>query len=596
MSATDAALPRWDMTPIFPSLESAEFSAAFASALSDLDALAALFDKHSVRKRETDAVDAEFAAAYDAVTAPVNALLDKMRTLGAYIGCFTTTNANDETAKSAESKLDMDYVRLSQLMTRYVAWVGFSDVESLKQKSELAASNAYALAKAQYQARHQMSEAEESLAAELSASGISGWAKLHGNITALLTAKVEIGGETKTLPMSEIRSLANNADRAIRQAAYDAEIKAWETVTVPLAAALNGVKGYQQTVRKRRGYANDVEPTLLSNGIDRPTLDAMQAACVESFPDFRRYMALKARALGVEKLAWHDLLAPLGETSRRYAWPEAEDVIRTNFAAFSDRMADFAETTFREKWIDAGPRYGKEGGAYCTGTRPGESRVFMNFDGSANGVSTLAHELGHAYHNLNLKDRSPMQRSTPMTLAETASLFCETLVSAAEMRRAAPQEKLTLLDRDLQGDCQIVIDIHSRFLFEQSVFDLRSQRDLNASEFSEKMLAAQKATYGENMDSLHPYMWAVKGHYYGPLFYNYPYTFGALFTISLYNVYLQDQNSFRARYDDFLSSTGLADAPTLAKNFGLDITDLAFWRGGLNVIRAKIDDFAQLVK
>ena len=492
MSVIDAALPRWDMTPIFPSLESAEFSAAYAAALSDLETLAALFEKHAVRKRETDAVTAEFAAAHDAVTVPVNALLEKMRLLASYIGCFTTVDANDETAKAAESKLDMDYVRLSQLMTRYVAWVGSSDVEALKRNSKLAESNAYALTKAQYQARHQMSEAEESLAAELSASGISGWAKLHGNITALLTAPVEIGGETKTLPMSEIRSLANNPDRAVRKAAYDAELTAWATVTVPLAAALNGVKGYQQTVRKRRGYANDVEPTLLSNGIDRATLDAMQTACVEAFPDFRRYMALKAKALGVEKLAWHDLLAPLGETSRRYTWPEAEDVIRTNFRAFSNRMADFADTSFREKWIDAEPRFAKEGGAYCTSMRPGESRVFMNFDGSANGVSTLAHELGHAYHNLNLKGRSPLQRATPMTLAETASLFCETLVSEAERQKATAQEKLTLLDRDLQGDCQIVIDIHSRFLFEQSVFDLRGQRDLSAAEFSEKMLAAQK--------------------------------------------------------------------------------------------------------
>ena len=259
-------------------------------------------------------------------------------------------------------------------------------------------------------------------------------------------------------------------------------------------------------------------------------------------------------------------------------------------------MADFADTSFREKWIDAEPRFGKEGSAYCTSMRPGESRVFMNFDGSANGVSTLAHELGHAYHNLNLKDRSPLQRSTPMTLAETASLFCETLISEAERQKAPAQEKLTLLDRDLQGDCQIVVDIHSRFLFEQSVFDLRNQRDLSAAEFSEKMLEAQKATYGADMASYHDKMWAVKGHYYGPLFYNYPYTFGALFTISLYNVYLQDQDAFRASYDDFLSSTGLADAPTLAKNFGLDITDLEFWRGGLNVIRTKIDDFERIVK
>ena len=596
MSANVAALPRWDMTPIFPSLESPEFSQAFAAALSALSALSALFDRYSVRRRETETADAEFAAAYDAVTEPLNALLQKMRTLGAYIGCFTSVDARDNTAKSAESRLDMEYVRLSQLLTRYVAWVGSSDIETLMQRSELARSNAYALAKAKTQARHQMSEAEESLAAELSTSGVSAWAKLHGSMTALLTANVAINGEAKILPMSEIRSLANSPDRAVRKAAYEAEIAAWETVSIPLAAALNGVKGYQQTVRKRRGYENDVEPTLLQNGINRATLDALQSACIEAFPEMRRYFAAKAKALGVEKLAWYDLFAPVGEASKRYDWPEAEEVIRLNFRAFSDRMAEFADQTFREKWIDAEPRVGKEGGAYCTGLRPGESRVFMNFDGSANGVSTLAHELGHAYHNLNLKDRSPMQSSTPMTLAETASLFCETLVADAQMQKADAQERKTLLDRWLQNAAQIVVDIHSRFLFEQSVFDLRQERDLTPAEFSEKMLSAQKATYGEDMDCLHEYMWAVKGHYYGPLFYNYPYTFGMLFTISLYNIYKQEPNKFRAMYDEFLSSTGLADAPTLAQNFGLDITDIEFWRGGLNVLRGQIDEFAQLVK
>ena len=596
MPADETALPHWDLTPIFPALESPEFDAAFQSVLAETTALTAIFDTHNVRKRETEAVDAAFVASYEAVTAPLNALLQNVSTIGSYIGCFVTVDARNDAAKARESLLDNNWVNLGKLFTRYVAWVGSSDVAALAAQSDVAKRNAYGLEKARIQAMHQMSEAEEALAAELGTSGISAWSKLHGTLTALLTAEVRVEGETKTLPMSGLRALANNPNRAVRKAAYEAELAAWDTVTVPLAAALNGVKGYQQTVRKRRKYANDVEPTLLSNGIDAATLAAMQQACAEAFPDFRRYMRLKAHALGVPKLDWYDLFAPLGTTSKKFTWEEAEEIIRVNFRAYSDRMADFADVTFRDRWIDAEPRVGKEGGAYCTGMRPGESRVFMNFDGSFNSVSTLAHELGHAYHNLNLKDCEPLQRSTPMTLAETASIFCETLVSEAAMQKADTEERRTLLDTALLHALQTVVDIHSRFLFEKSVFDLREQRDLSVAEFSEKMLAAQKATYGEELATYHDKMWAVKGHYYGPLFYNYPYTFGMLFSLGLYARYKQDPEPFKTGYDELLASTGLADATTLARKFGIDITKPDFWRSSLDIVRGQIDEFEQLLK
>ncbi|MBV9468177.1 MAG: hypothetical protein JOZ57_02895, partial [Abitibacteriaceae bacterium] len=231
-----------------------------------------------------------------------------------------------------------------------------------------------------------------------------------------------------------------------------------------------------------------------------------------------------------------------------------------------------------------------------TGIRPGESRVMMNFDGSFTSVSTLAHELGHAYHNLNLVNRTPLQRATPMTLAETASIFCETLAFDGAMAQADKNERLALLDTALMRNLMVVVDIHSRFLFESGVFQKRAARDLTVNEFNELMLEAQRNTYGERLDPLHPYMWAVKGHYYGPTFYNYPYTFGLLFGLGLYARYQNDADSFRQEYDDFLSSTGLADAKTLAQRFDVDITGTAFWKSSLDVIRQQIADFEELTK
>lgn len=595
MNQTTQQPPHWDMTPIFPSLESSEFEREFASALNGISELASLFDRYQVRRRDTAAVDEQWIRQCEEVLQQLNLLRERLRTLGSYINCFVTTDARNETAKALQSKLETQSVQLGQLETRLVAWLGSSDIEVLLKGSSLAPEHEFFLRRAALLEKHQMSEAEENLSSALRPMGLGGWAKLHGNISALLTATVPVRGEEKLLPMSAVRALASDADRGVRQAAFESEIAAWQSVSVPMAAALNGIKGYQRTIRQRRGYSDDVEPTLIANSIDRPTLQAMQQACIASFPDFRRYMDIKARALGVERLAWFDLHAPISTAQSTWTWPAAESFIEENFARYSPQLAAFARRTFDERWIDAEAHVGKAGGAYCTGIRPSESRVLMNFDGSFTSVSTLAHELGHAYHNLTLARRTPLQRSVPSTLAETASIFCETLVFEAAVANAGHDERIALLDNALERNLMVVVDIHSRFLFEQAVFQKREARDLTESEFCTLMTDAQRATYGERLDPLHPYMWAVKGHYYGPTFYNYPYTFGLLFGLGLYAGYRHDPENFRDRYDEFLSSAGMNDAQTLAQQFGLDITDTAFWKASLDVIRDQIDELEKLL-
>ena len=583
------------MTPIFPSLTSPEFTAEFENALDSIGAMSARFDDYSVARRDDGAVDATFVERFEEIVNSLNQLLERLNTLGSYIGCFVTTDAGDELAKARESEMETRTIVLGQLETRLVAWVGSSDVESLLSQSTVARDHEFWVRRAAQLAAHQMSAEEENLAASLRPMGLGGWAKLHGNMTALLSVDVEVGGEKKVLPMSSIRALAHDPNRATREAAFVAELAAWETVSMPLAAAMNGVKGFQREVRARRGYDNDVAPTLIRNSIDAATLDAMQSACVAAFPDFRRYMKAKARALGVEQLAWFDLVAPVGQSESEWNWEDSQKFLSENFGAYSPKMADFSNRAYDEHWMDAPSRMGKVGGAYCTGTRPGESRILTNFDGSYNAVSTVAHELGHGYHNLCLEKRTPLQSQIPMTLAETASIFCETLALQAAIKDADTQERIALLDNSLSGSLQVVVDIHSRFLFEQSVFDKRAARELTESEFCELMLDAQKQTYGEELASLHPYMWAVKLHYYGPTFYNYPYTFGLLFGLGLYAIYQRESETFRAQYDDFLSECGMADAKTLAARFDIDVTTPDFWTASLDVIRAQIDEFERLV-
>jgi len=594
MTVDATSPPRWDLAPIFPRIDSPELVRALDNVRTEIGELSTEFDARNVRRRTDATVDAELVAAFEAITERINALLQRLYTLSSYVNCLVTTDAKDDEARKAQSVLAGERAKLDPLLTRYIAWVGTTDLESLTSESVVAREHAWSLAKATCQARFQMEEGEERLAAELRPSSITGWARLHGNLSALLTADVDLPDGRRTIPIAQVRALANDPIRDVRRAAFEGELRAWETVEIPMAAAINGVKGYQNVVRGNRGYADDLEPTFLMNDINRDILQAMQAACMESFPDFRRYLNTKARALGLERLAWYDVNAPLGTAAKQWSWADAESFIVENFAQFSGRLADFAARAFRERWVDAEPRLGKQGGAYCTGPLPGVSRIMMNFDGSFMSVSTLAHELGHAYHNLNLADRTPLQRETPMTLAETASIFCETLSFEAALSRAERDEKIALLNTSLERDLGVVVDIHSRFLFESSVFELRASRDLTVSELKERMLLAQRETYGPDVEPLHPYMWAVKGHYYGPLFYNYPYTFGLLFGIGLYAEYQNDPQRFVGRYDDLLSNTGMADAATLAMQFGIDIADVGFWRSSLDIIRQRIAEFESI--
>jgi oligoendopeptidase F len=230
------------------------------------------------------------------------------------------------------------------------------------------------------------------------------------------------------------------------------------------------------------------------------------------------------------------------------------------------------------------------------GVRRDESRIFVNFTGSFVDVSTVAHELGHAYHNLNLADRTPLQQRTPMALAETASTFCETIVTRALLARATDDERLGILNADLVDAGMIVLVIHSRFLFEKAVFEGRERRELSPGELCRAMSDAQLECFGEAIDpeSLHPYMWCVSPHYYGWAYYNWPYTFGQLFGLGLYRRFEEDPEAFRTSYDGLLSSTGMDDAAALCARFGIDVRSPDFWRSSLDVIREHIDEFVKL--
>ena len=379
-------------------------------------------------------------------------------------------------------------------------------------------------------------------------------------------------------------------------------MRAWESVREPLAACMNGVKGTVNTLNHHRGRSNALHQPLDQARIDQATLEVMLGAMEASFPLFRKYFKRKAQRIGKEKLAWWDIFAPTGSTHQRYTFEQGRDFILANFAQFSPELEGFARRAFDHDWIDAEQREGKSGGAFCMGlVGVKESRVLCNFDGSLSQVSTIAHELGHAFHNecMYKAGKTPLQMITPMTLAETASIFCETIVKEAVLAQTTnPEEQLAILETALIGDAQVVMDIYSRYLFEKEVFERRESAELSADELCAIMESAQKVTFGDGLDEkyLHKYMWTWKPHYYYPglSFYNFPYTFGLLFAQGLYAIFQQRGPAFVPDLQNLLASTGEGKAAELAARFGIDIHAREFWEGSLAVIGEKIEQYCEL--
>lgn len=595
--------PRWDLSNVYPGLDAPNLTEDIKWVKDATDSLHKLYQEE-LSKIDGSSEKAEINTALSKMVDRMNELYLKASTISAYLHSFVATDSFNQQAKQMSSQFDQVMVGIQKVGVLLEAWVGqFKDI--LPEVLDLGGSageHAFPITEIAEQSQYLMSEKEEILSSELSLSGSRAWSKLQGTVTSQKTVEFELDGEVKSLPMPALINLHAHPDESVRKRAYETEMAAWETIQEPLAACMNGIKGWVNTLNDHRGRKDALHQPIEQARIDRETLDAMLAAMKDSFPTFRRYFKAKAARFGQEALPWWNVFAPTGKLDKEYSFPEAADFIMENFGKFSPELRDFAKTAFENNWIDAEQRAGKRGGAFCMGV-PGvkESRIMCNFDGTLDQVMTIAHELGHGYHNFNMfqADKTPLQRQTPMTMAETASIMCETIVFNAVMETITdPEAELALLETALIGDSQVIVDIYSRFLFEKEVFEHRKKSDLSAEELCEIMEEAQAATYGEGLDPdyRHKYMWTWKPHYYsaGLSFYNFPYAFGMLFGVGLYAIYQQRGEEFLPDYKSLLSSTGEAPAAELAARFGIDIRKKKFWDDSLAVIGKRIDRYCEL--
>ncbi len=603
---TAEKLPHWDLDTIYPGLDSQPFHQAVSELATRLDDLDQFLAAHQITGSPPHApatLNAEAAGAtVEAYLQRMDAAMRLNATLRMYVWCILDTDSSNEAASRQLSALDPYFLRLKQQSSRFQAWLGRqSQLPEIIAGSETARAHSLWLLETAEQSRFLMSDAEESLAQELSLSGMNAWSKLHGTIWSQLEVPVERDGKIERLPMPVVQNLALNDPAAeVRQHAAQAEVAAWAGMREPLTAALNGVIGAKITLNKRRGRTDALQGALDQARIDRVVLDTLWDSIQDCLPIFHRFLKSKAVALGKDRLAWWDVLSPVGQAERRFTYREARAFITAAFDQFSPHLGDFARRAFERNWIDAEPRAGKQGGAYSAqvvGT--GVSRILCNFDGSRDQVFAIAHELGHAFHTDCQTGKTFQQCLTPMTLAESASLFCECLATDRGLAEArSPQEEAAILNTFLGSTLLNVIWPLILYGFEKEVYERREKAELSADVLCEMVQRQQSSAYGDGVDPahLHPYFWAGLPHLFLPgiSFYNFPYPFGMLFSLGLYARYRQRGAAFVPEYEALLASTGEATPLELAGRFGMELRERSFWQAGLALIEGRILRFERL--
>lgn len=604
-------VPNWNLDSIYKGIDSDEYK----KALKDYSSYMEELEQHlKIAEEQTNKKDIDFPSWLDKYLTLFIKFNDLETTLGAYAYIIYSTDTTNTDYLNNMSTIDEMGLRSGQISIRFNSILS-KNKESLKNFYKIFPKYCdyeYILGRVIEDTEHQMSAAEENLASDLQRTGGNAWSRLHEQ---LISNMHDENGKT----FNELRNDAYSADAKLRKSSWKKEVNLLQQNEIAFAASLNNLKGETVTLNKRRNWNEAIDRAIFSSKLNKETLNALICAIEESLPIWRDYLQTKAMILrkynstesktsGIENhkgIAFYDLFAPLCNDcssdknsllSKDYTFEEAKEYILKEYYSFSKDMGDFAKQAFEKNWIDAKVHAGKVGGAYDQDFAKGhQSRILSNFTGAFSDIVTLAHELGHAYHFSCMKDKESIFYNYPMTLAETASTFAETIVKQDAIKSSVGSDKINLIELDLQDTCQVLVDILCRFYFEQSVFEQRQKGELCSEDFCRLMREAQEKSYGNGLNDeessdgkfleRHEYMWAVKSHYYSTDldFYNFPYAFGQLFAAALYEKAKKEGPSFAKTYADLLSETGSMSCEDLCKKAGFDITKKEFWLSGIKM-------------
>lgn len=580
----------WDLSPLYTGFESESFKNDSEKLFGMVEEMLKSFEDNQGKKNPE-----EFLTMILKKQEELNALSSKVY---GFISLSLSANTQNTEAKKAMVRMQQLSPKFALLDNRFQNYVkNIENLDDVISKNSFLKQYSFIIHEAKEEMAHTMNEELEVLTSDLIQNGSSLWSQMQRHLTS--TAEIEFRGEKKSL--SQIRNLAYSSDPEIRGEAYEKELEIYKRIEDAMSFSLSGIKGEVNTLYKRRKFPSPLAETLFHARMKHETLDALLKAMVDSLPAFREYLNHKAKMLGhANGLPWYDLFAPMGKSDKKYTIEEAQAFILKQFQTFGNELKDTAKKAFDNNWIDYLPRKGKVGGAFCSNNRGiKQSRILSNFGGEIGDVITLAHELGHAYHGEQIFKEAPLNGHYTMPVAETASTLCETITKKAAYKEAQTKaEKIHILEQDLQDSTQVIVDIYSRFLFEKSVFEARTESIPSAKDLNELMVKAQKEAYGDGLDPdvLNPGMWINKSHYYssGLSFYNFPYAFGLLFAKGIYAKYTEEGESFVEKINQLLRATGKMKVEEVAKLINIDLSDSSFWEAGLSTIKEDIDEFIRL--
>lgn len=521
----------------------------------------------------------------------------------AFVGCLMAQNVRDDKAKLLQGDLGQISASLAGVFTAidhiFVSipeknWQSFLDDEELKELH-------FSLNERRNVAKTKMSPELEALVTDLEVDGYHAWSHLYYTIVGEMSIDMELDGRPQTLSMGQAANLLSNPDPKVREEVFQKYERAWAEKAELFASTLNHLAGFRINLYKNRGWDDVLSEPLQRNRMERATLDAMWTAVQGGKAHLVKFLERKAELLGLDQVAWYDLRAPVGDAGKEIPFAEAQTFVVDQFRKFSPEIADFTQKALDKRWVEAENRAGKRPGAFCTSLPLSkESRVFMTYSGTLDSLGTLAHELGHAYHGYVLKDAPLFLRRYAMNVAETASTFGELLVVDGAIGAAtSPEEKLGILEDKIGRSVSFFMDIHSRFLFETRFYDARKKGLVSSAQLSEFMTEAQKDAFLGSLKVYHPHFWASKLHFYstGVPFYNFPYTFGYLFSAGVYARARAEGRGFAQSYARLLADTARMTVEDLAKkHLGVDLTKPDFWEAAVKLATDDVEEFLQLAQ
>ncbi|MCA1031835.1 M3 family oligoendopeptidase [Bacillus timonensis] len=588
--------PTWDLDVFF---EGGSNSKAFHTYLQEIekginqfgDQIASFIPPKSVQEKDQ----------LSSILISFENIAKKIRQAGAFVSCLQAQDTADKKAKMHRGTITQLSATLQTALTgldQKLVAIDESVWTELLSENDFA-EIAFVLNERRERASEKLSLDQEKLINSLGIDGYHAWGQLYNTVVGNIKIPFEENGEIKQLSVGQAANKFSSGDREVRKQVFKNWEEEWENHADYISEALNHLGGFRLNVYKERGWEDILKEPLDINRMSKETLDTMWSVISDHKAPFVEYLDRKAKLLGLEKLSWYDLDAPIAKTESKVTYQEGADFILDQFSKFGVELTKFTKKSFEDRWIEAEDREGKAPGGFCTGfPESNQSRIFMTYSGTPSNVSTLAHELGHAFHGYAMNGVHFLNRNYAMNVAETASTFAEMIVADASVKNAKTEEdRLALLEDKIQRSVAFYMNIHARFIFEKSFYEERKKGMVSSERLNELMLDAQKTAYCDGLEQYHPQFWASKMHFYltGVPFYNFPYTFGYLFSLGIYAQALEEGTEYEEKYIALLKDTASMSVEDLAqKHLGVDLTQRDFWEKAIKLSVQDVEEFMKM--